>query len=536
MKSVAAFLCFSLIGFLIGNRSNRDAGSEDGDPGPLAITFQGDGSELSSDEISQNLSAMPPGGRYSRAQLLEWMAGDDFRLLQGAMREWVRTDKDGSGLRALHKAGYTTEAWSALGVWGEKNPLEAARIAFDWPPGDRVENTVFESLIARSITDLLISGSDSVIEIANRYSPRSRNNSFAPLQIDGEKWSTKKVRDTLDLVQQFESTWQRYGFAEALVKKLGETDPESALQWCDENMSVSHRISIRDDILESLLKKDSAKAVEFVDSMEDPHDREQWAELLVWKMHSASDKSHIQNWLRKQDREAMAPPHFSPFVDNYSKFLGEEFSWMDGETGNSFEPLFKDWPIETPDQAKGWISGLISSSRKALPDEDSFEQVQSALKLLDESGEEISPAAVRNLVKAFTKNDPSKAMQFASELPEHLTIEAADTALNSWFNTSPIDAREYVEAIPDGEFRRYAVERLAKNWLSMDPEPAIKWVNRMPRGIDKDIGRREIATTYQYRNPQRAFAQANAIDHAVIRDEMLESCLLYTSPSPRDRG
>ena len=151
-----------------------------------------------------------------------------------------------------------------------------------------------------------------------------------------------------------------------------------------------------------------------------------------------------------------------------------------------------------------------------------FEGVNELLAKARELGQPIGDKEMVNLAGNWAKGNPSEAIRWASELPDHVRIEAAEEAVIRWFKNEPIDAAAYVKSLPEGEFRSHSVNRVVSEWLDADPEPAIKWVNQLPRGFDKDIGRREVAMNFRFRNPQRSFAQANAIDNPVLREEALE--------------
>lgn len=536
MKSAIIFLSFTMVGFLIGNfrPDPRDPSEDGGEPG--AITFLGQHPGDSPGASTETLTGQHSGSRHSRENLLAWIVDSkDSGLRLAAMREWAKSDPDGSGIRALFKNEFTKEAWEILSVWSEEHPKEAVEMALEWFPQVQAGADTPTLFVTQSLKSMLLEGDGSVIPLANQI-PASLGGleySFDGSRESTEGWSEAKITQRLSLIEQIDSPdikFELAAYSTDLLQSWAKIDPDATLNWCEYHLPSVRQFDSRKLVFESLFSSDAASAANWVDSMWERTGDGSWPKMLLGSTLSASpgdpftslpdaDIRILQKWIRQQNRDEMRMlvKNSPELYETYLNLIGEEPNGDDWKSIRDHVGL--SWPITDPEQAKAWASQLkynLSSSRPT-------DHLLSALDLLHQSGEELTPAAARNLAFILADRDPRAALRLASDLPDHLAIEAADSALSSWFRSEPKAAREYVDGLPDTEFRRYAVERIAQDWLAKDPEPAIKWVNQMPRGIDKDIGHREIASTFLRRNPIRAYHHANAIDHSVIRDEALES-------------
>lgn len=84
--------------------------------------------------------------------------------------------------------------------------------------------------------------------------------------------------------------------------------------------------------------------------------------------------------------------------------------------------------------------------------------------------------------------------QLALSPQEDQTNVVRNTAqvVSSWGRDDPEKASAWVDSLPAGESRRWAIINLSSHWKRDDPEAAEKWISRLPSEGDRKAAREEV--------------------------------------------
>ena len=447
-------------------------------------------------------------------------------------REWALTE-DGSDIAALIAAGEKESALRVLREWSRLDPKKAAEVAAAISSNTELEQQIVDEVLEKGIAALLKTDPGQLLSKGWIEKLSGENfNSFS--SGDLKSLSATEIGNALQTLSTVSNRWMRERFAAPFLEKWAEQEPVKALRWVDENIAFTNRDSYRRTTFGKIALSDPKEALRIFESMlDEPGKAKSCVSILISRV-SGDHPEMLLDWFRNQPNEnleAMAPRspsgnsfHDSGYGASWNKLaeeLGPGFEWMKVPEKERIARI--EWPVSDLKEARSFISNELprigvfgNSNLQWTP-----EAMDQTIDMLKDSGE-LEAADTYEIAKVWARSDPQTAFEWASELDAALRIGTSEAALGAWFAAEPVKARAYVDSLPNSEFRRYAVERVATDWLESSPEQAVKWINQMPQGIDKDIGKREIATTFRHRNPKRAYFNANAISHPVIRDEALE--------------
>lgn len=540
MKWSFAIVVPLTIGYFIGHSGPNPGNdrSHSANPEPRAVTFSGDVSSSDANALEQLSSS----GIHSLAQLRDWhreaLRNSDFPLQQAIEKEWVKTE-DGSGIAALFAAGDDESAWRILLEWSESDPVAAAGIAATLSPVRRSAVRIVDRVLERGIFELLKTDPEKLADAGWTEKTSGEDLSFDYSDI--ESLTEEQIGKAFEALAEVTNQRAREKFAEPFLLMFARKNPDEALRWVEENVSTEWRSRFRDSILTEVMIEDPHRVFDIVGSMLDeadgpnvPLDFLLPVDPYLPSKTKGSEIDPVGIWIQElsQERRARLSEQVrleqrylgSLRIRNWNSIiedLGPDLQWM--QVPQADMPPFIEWPISDLDEARNFMNRRFLHVSNTGHEQSKWtpETMNHAVGLLRDADEFSAPDAYR-IAEVWARSDPHTAFEWAAGLEEDLRIGASEAALGAWFANEPGKAVEYVDSLPDSEFRRYAVERVARDWLKNSPESAAKWINQMPRGIDRDIGKREIAETFRQRNPRRSFLNANAIDHPVMRDEALE--------------
>ncbi len=511
---------------------------------PAAVTLISDPATDSFDSGSSSLNfSNQSAGPYSKTHLLDLLieaSGRNNRDLRNAcLKEWVRTE-DGSGIRQLIAAGHREIAMSLLIRWTADNPKAAAYLALELTPKTQTEQGHVNRILSASIKFLLHEDPDSAAALEKQFLQSSAYWKGV-IAVNGlEPLTPRNARLALEAIAGFKNPEFRYEAAKSSFIILARSNPANAIEWAANNLAEEHQQHVLRSVISKWLDEDPNKAAAYVEkNLDSTMGRHRLLDTFIYASGEHDMKSLV-SWMKNQPLETLklaSPFQIHRVSDPFGGFdprdlekemgPGYEFLFLQPEPSNA-PPLAsspRPFNFQRPERATN-LDPSIKAYRALVGNRRKAEwNLNSVNEAVNQNIGDFSAEDARAIARNWAYKDPKTAITWASGLPEDKQIEAAETALGVWFRQDREKALAYFESLPDIEFRRFAIERIAVDWLARSPEQAIKWFSQMPRGIDKDIGRREIASTFRFQNPNRAFAHAVEIDHPVIRRDTIASVL-----------
>lgn len=541
MKWIAAgftaLLAGVLSGWLASSGSKEPAPPSDASTSPdAAVTFLGTTERgISAGDL---LSQIPGNGKRTRADYLALLEQanrqHDAALRRAVLREWS-TQETADGIRAVFALGNRLEGWQLLGEWGRQHPGLAAAVVetLDVETGEERQR---DTVVAAAIQSLLLTHPEQALDIEGRFRldewslPPMAN---ASLRSPGDA-SPQAILKAL-------GGFRNHRLRTQLLTDLVSTDqipPQDAIEWALEHTSRPTSQPIITHAIFLWMQRDPDAAREhFSKSLDGGGESRDLVRPFLRYLANRSPEEML-GWMRQQDREklaAVAPFDWSRISEEaHAKFaeaLGNDYP----EFAPSIEPdstlpraEFKNlpatWPPQTPEEAFAWVK--ISTNRPELgADHWTPETLDAALALLPDHPDLKRTEITRQLANNWARKDPVKAITWASGLPDEESLAVAEHALGVWHDYDPPAARKYVESMPSGEFRAYAVETVVEDWIRENPTSVTAWLDSLGPGFETDVGRRVAADHLSSRDPEAAYHHARTINHPVMREEWVEKSM-----------
>jgi hypothetical protein len=517
---------------LIAPASVSDASTTHDD----AVTFLGTAERKIA--ASDLLSQIPGNGNRTREDYLALLEQanrqHDAALRRAVLAEWT-THENADGIRAVFALGNRLEGWQVLQDWTPQHPGLAAGIVatLDVPKGEERHR---DTVVTTAIQSLLHTDPDKASEIERRF--RLSEWSLLPMVID----SLRSPGDASpQAILKALGGFRNHRLRDQLLASLVYSDqipPQDAIEWSVEHTSPPANSQLFTNAISVWMQRDPAAAREHFSKALDGG-RESRDLVRPFLLHLANrSPEEMLSWMRQQDREKLAA--VAPFDwSRISKEAHPGFAAALGSDYPEFAPLVEpasslpradaknlpaSWPPQTPDEAFAWLK--ISPNRPELGAQHwTPETLDATLALLPYHSDLERTEITRTLANIWARKDPVKAITWASGLRAEESIIVAESALDVWHNYDPPAARNYVETMPSGEFRAYAVETVVEDWIRQNPDSTTAWLDSLGPGFETDVGRRVAAGHLSSQAPEAAYHQARAISHPVMRDEWVQKSL-----------
>jgi hypothetical protein len=538
MKSLAIGLAALLLGFLSGRLfSEASVTSEGGNEQEPVVTFQGEASTgLSATDV---LSTQLSGSRYTRADFLarleEANRTNDPLMRKAILSEWALRES-ADGIRAVFAIGNRLEGWQLLATWTSHHPGEAAKMARELAT-DLDDSKWRDSVLRTALKQLLLTDPDQAVALER--SLRGNPYGYGDFS-EGAVSRGTSPQTILATLSQFRSPTLKRGFLLTLQSE-GLLSPLEVIQWSEEHMPLGDRRNLEAHVLREWVEGNAAEAGAYVTSKLDGSWESRSLTQRFLGQLAQQSPDEVLAWLKKQDRDLIsgaAPMRWGSLSDEKRRAIAAKLGPDFPEFAPDFEArpydgmtpqnLPASWPPKTATEAKAWLEHSDTNWINPFgPEQWTVDSINDTLALLPETPTRSKQDIASQLARQWVRHDPKQALTWASNLPDEDTITVAESALGEWFKLEPTSAREYVEKMPSGEFRGYAVELITQGLWLKDPNSAEQWVDQLAEGFEKDIGRRNIASVAVISYPERAYSQAIAMRNPVMREEWVERSLRF---------
>lgn len=220
-----------------------------------------------------------------------------------------------------------------------------------------------------------------------------------------KQWAAQNVNDAASWLAQADDR-TRNTLSPAFVEAWAKQDAPAALGWCDANLSGSSLIQAVGGVLKGAADKDVASAAALVSSLSPSSARAEAAVAVAKK-------------------------------------------W--------FPELSGDEPIKPA--AIAWLSGLDNYSIERVVDGIQWgwattDPNSMAAFLASSAGADIADSAYTILGRELARKNPTKALEWANDLPGDRGLSAGSAAFATWRTSQPEAASEWLTALPPSDPRR----------------------------------------------------------------------------------
>ncbi len=149
------------------------------------------------------------------------------------------------------------------GEWMEQDPVKAARLLAALPPGEFRDKSLAEAmnLLAKNNLSAAIALQEKFPSLMLHETHDGVQDAFFA------KWAKQDLTGMTAFLNDKAGSGLRTAMKSAIAKALGEQNPMSALKWTEENLSGHARGEAARSILFDLAQKDTAAALQYVQSL-----------------------------------------------------------------------------------------------------------------------------------------------------------------------------------------------------------------------------------------------------------------------------
>ena len=299
--------------------------------------------------------------------LSEWGI-DNFAPLMSGVAKWAAADpRHATEVVLAHPAGYTSQlAIETIGKeWAQVDPVAAIEFASARP-----------GQLATALASTVL-----------------------------KNWAGTNIAQAADWLARSDPI-TRHRLSPAFVEAWAKTDPNSALAWCELNLTGSSLAQTMGSIVNGVAQKDLPAAAEFVTSMKPSSARAEAAAAVA------------KNWFP---------------------------TWRSGK------------PV--PAAAITWLAALDSSSTRRVIEQVQWKWSNGDVKSMAEflatvASDRVPLSADFNAARALVRQNPPDAFAWANRLPTERGLAAAREAFVEWRHSQPELAMQWLSDLPPTDPRR----------------------------------------------------------------------------------
>jgi hypothetical protein len=242
-------------------------------------------------------------------------------------------------------------------------------------------------------------------------------------------WAERDLPAAIAFATSQENAAYRGVLGQSLVGAWGKTDPAAALDWSQENLRGPARTEAIGELVKAAATKDISKAADLVAGMD------------AGPSQTRASSALFETWFDKKDQRGAALDWLASLPDPAVR-------------NAAFERVQWNWNWQDPDGVRDF---LASANGKFAPD-----------------------SMVSQVARNQAAKNPETAMAWAAKLSPEQATAARSTVLDSWLNSRPDGAMDYVRKLPAGTERETAVRSVTGNLAYQDVTRAAAWYHSLP--------------------------------------------------------
>ncbi len=260
--------------------------------------------------------------------------------------------------------------------------------------------------------------------------------------------------------------------ASLLLNRWATNNPAASARWISQNLNGSLRLEALNGVARAWSASDSVAAIEWVKHLETPAERTSVLTTLVYEV-------------------ARTDP------------AGASVLVPEMPTGNSREEMAArvaaEWTATSPAKALAWATGM--------PDENVRDRAVAAIAttLADIDPISAGTIAIQSLPPGKTQND------------------AVLSVVQTWVQSEPEKAANWVAAFPEGLLRDTALEAVVKLWADQDLTTVGAWVTTIAGTSGADNAVAAYAQKLALEFPETAARWIQEIKSDTLREQQMEN-------------
>jgi hypothetical protein len=192
------------------------------------------------------------------------------------------------------------------------------------------------------------------------------------------------------------------------------------------------------------------------------------------------------------------------------------FASFDPENDSRYDSLVKDRKISGEDLRNHMMGGLVHG----LADRDPRAAAEFLQASVDSTGNKRAVGLMHVVAEAVMRtNSPAEAAQWAEALPAgDLRGKAMERVADRYVDVDPTAAASWAENFNDQPEGSGVIAEVGGNWAWRDPEAALSWLQTLPEGAGQSAGMARALGAWARRDPTAAGQHLQGMPASPARD------------------
>ena len=266
-------------------------------------------------------------------------------------------------------------------------------------------------------------------------------------------WAEKDPLYTFDFAKtKMAGADANYLMSLSAISAAGKSNDTAAQQMIQDMPLSQDRLDLIRDYSDRLGEKDLSAAYKWASSLDIVEDRAQALRELIPKLSKAKDMASLVAIINNPPYKAVADDAIKSVI---------QLLTVNGDTSQALE-----WIKSMPDNLQDMSTARLIEQVAA---QDIPKWTEAALKMNDKSAANM---AIWNLTEAAFAQSPQSAVEWLQKLPSDLRITAIGTLVSVWYNTNSLQLSDWVNSMPKGDDKDYALKKMITKVEFSDPEAA----------------------------------------------------------------
>jgi hypothetical protein len=324
-------------------------------------------------------------------------------------------------------------------------------------------------------------------------------------------WAMKDARAALERAKQYASRAERRRSLTAVADGWGRLDRPAALTWAlkIDDPGIRHDATLQ--VLRTWSAQNPRQAFDYALHMKSPRIQPRDLANLI-SIHSGDTQVALDlveqmadgpQKLEVKSQIARELAHTDPAsAASYAMSLP-----AGRHQSNAISTVASEWAREDRTAALEWVNKLPKSNaqKSALDLVLSHWAEEDPLAAAEYTISQVAPeqmsSALNSLSRTWGQSDPRQALDWSATLDSEARQQCQEQILDTWSDSEPATAADYMVRVDDVELQRKVASRIAGDYASADPASAARWVER----LSDDEARERAATSVS-----RRWAQTDA--------------------------
>ena len=348
-----------------------------------------------------------------------------------------------------------------------------------------------------------------------------------------DNWAEMDPATAAQMALTVEKPAERREALKIVGQEWAERDPQAVLDWIGQTDLTSYeREIIRNSAIKAYAERDAKAAMDLLAGL-DATIRNRALPGVVRELVKADPEAAVA-WLRRE------PDSFSKYrainemssalADNAPETAIELAKEIPEIKDNALNAAFSTLASRDVDlalqKAQEWegdpqyadiMNQIVSGYGRENPEQ--------ALSWANQLDGDIRSSAIRSVIGRLADKDPSLAVKHLDDLglaqDDPIYHRSISTIARDWAHHDPVTAAEWLDTLPDADWRNSAVGDIADQWARIDLVSASEWIASLTEGPGRDQAARRLVYRIRDEDPEMAAAWAASIGDESTRNNAL---------------